>query len=363
MVHACDTGTAVSLPLHRRAGDGPRLRLSAEDNRRIAPLLEEIAREFACIEDVELIRRARPLAMSLPSHVVAFLDDFRLTEASALCVISGLEVDAARLGATPTHWRLRPSDSPSFVQEIFFLLCAAVLGDVFGWATQQDGRLMHDVLPIAGDEWVEIGSNSLQHLSWHTEDAFHPCRGDYVALMCLKNPDAVATLMCDAADVDWNVVDVEALFEPDFTQMPDNSHQPRIADGPVGDATVERLRARSFLLIQSWNEHPVKRPVLFGDQTAPYLALDPYHMKTEGWPDRSQRAFDGLCAQIQLAMKRVRLQPGDIAFIDNYRAVHGRESFSARYDGTDRWLKRLNITRNLRGSRAWRSNPDDRVIY
>ena len=62
-------------------------------------------------------------------------------------------------------------------------------------------------------------------------------------------------------------------------------------------------------------------------------------------------------------MKDVRLQPGDIAFIDNYRAVHGRESFRARYDGTDRWLKRLNITRNLRGSRAWRPAADHRIIY
>ena len=53
-------------------------------------------------------------------------------------------------------------------------------------------------------------------------------------------------------------------------------------------------------------------------------------------------------------MKDVRLQPGDVAFIDSYRAAHGRKSFRARYDGTDRWLKQLNITRNLRGSRAWR---------
>jgi len=28
-------------------------------------------------------------------------------------------------------------------------------------------------------------------------------------------------------------------------------------------------------------------------------------------------------------MKDVRLQPGDVAFIDNYRAAHGRKSFRA----------------------------------
>jgi hypothetical protein len=58
-----------------------------------------------------------------------------------------------------------------------------------------------------------------------------------------------------------------------------------------------------------------------------------------------------------------RAIPGYVAFIDNYRAAHGRKSFRARYDGTDRWLKQLNITRNLRGSRAWRPAAGNRIIY
>jgi Fe(II)/alpha-ketoglutarate-dependent arginine beta-hydroxylase len=340
-----------------------RLTLSAGDNRALAPLLTGLAGEVDTIENPGLMRRAPRLAGALPPHLAQFLEDFRLCEPAALCLLSGLDISAERLGPTPRHWRDSQYGSPALPQEIFFLLCASVLGDAFGWATQQDGRIMHDVLPIKGHEFIEIGSNSLQHLSWHTEDAFHPCRGDYVALMCLKNPDAVATVICDAADIDWSAVDVEALFEAEFTQLPDNSHQPENAAESTGDPTIDRLRARSFRLIQSWNDHPVKRPVLFGDRHDPYMALDPYHMKTDGWPPRSLRAFQGLCDQIEANMKDVRLRPGDIAFIDNYRAVHGRKSFRARYDGTDRWLKRLNITRNLRGSRAWRPAPDSRVIY
>jgi Fe(II)/alpha-ketoglutarate-dependent arginine beta-hydroxylase len=338
------------------------LMLTPEDNAALTPLLADLAKAHGCIEDRELLRQAPTLARLLPLHLQEFLADYRLREPSALCLVSGLDVDAERLGATPPHWRDSQFDSPALPQEVFFLLCASVLGDVFGWGTQQDGRIMHDVLPIAGHEHDEIGSNSLQHLSWHTEDAFHPCRGDYVALMCLKNPDAVGTVVCDAGDLDWSVLDVDALFEASFTQMPDNSHRPE-ASRPTGDATVDLLRARSFALIQAWNDEPVRRPVLSGGRLAPYLALDPYHMKTDGWSDRATRAFQGLCDQIEAHLRPVRLRPGDCAFIDNFRAVHGRESFRARYDGSDRWLKRLNITRNLRGSRAWRSAPDDRVIY
>ncbi|GAA1510170.1 clavaminate synthase family protein [Sphaerisporangium rubeum] len=340
-----------------------RLVLTAEDNAAIFPMLTELADAYDTIEDPRLIRLAPVLARSLPAHLLEFLEEFRLTEPSALCMISGLRVEEDRLGPTPSHWRDSQFGSPAFEQEVFFLLCASALGDVFGWATQQDGRIMHDVLPIKGHEHYEIGSNSLQHLSWHTEDAFHPCRGDYVSLMCLKNPDAVETTVSCSPDLDWSALDVDALFEPEFTQMPDNSHLPENAAESTGDPTLDRLRARSFRLIQSWNEHPEKRPVLFGDRNDPYMALDPYHMSTDGWPRRHLDAFRALCAEIEDKMRGISLCPGDIVFVDNFRAVHGRKSFTARYDGTDRWLKRLNITRNLRGSRAWRPAPDNRVIY
>jgi Fe(II)/alpha-ketoglutarate-dependent arginine beta-hydroxylase len=339
------------------------LALTPEDNAALSPALAELAKSCDTIEDPDLIRRAPVLVEALPAHVLEFLEEFRIREPSALCLISGLEVDEVKLGPTPSHWRNSQYDSPALTREIFFLLCASLLGDVFGWATQQDGRIMHDVLPIKGHEHYEIGSNSLQHLSWHTEDAFHPCRGDYVALMCLKNPDRVETVVCTSPDIDWGNVDVEALFEPEFTIMPDNSHQPGDTAASTGDPAIDMLRARSFALIQSWNEHPPKRPLLSGDPRDPYLALDPYHMSTEGWPTRSQRAFKQLCTEIEAHLKPVSLRPGDCLFIDNFRAVHGRKSFRPRYDGSDRWLKRLNITRNLRGSRAWRRTADSRIIY
>ena len=53
---------------------------------------------------------------------------------------------------------------------------------------------------------------------------------------------------------------------------------------------------------------------------------------------------------------------GEICFVDNRKAVHGRRSFKARYDGYDRWFKRMNITRDLRKSRASRTDAASRII-
>jgi hypothetical protein len=43
--------------------------------------------------------------------------------------------------------------------------------------------------------------------------------------------------------------------------------------------------------------------------------------------------------------------------------VHGRKPFRARFDGTDRWLRRLNVAVDLRKSRKFRLTADSRVIY
>jgi alpha-ketoglutarate-dependent taurine dioxygenase len=68
-------------------------------------------------------------------------------------------------------------------------------------------------------------------------------------------------------------------------------------------------------------------------------------------------------AALDAAVVRVVLRPGEVLFVDNYRAVHGRQGFKPRFDGTGRWLKGLNIVRDLRKSRALRRGVEGRVIH
>ena len=48
--------------------------------------------------------------------------------------------------------------------------------------------------------------------------------------------------------------------------------------------------------------------------------------------------------------------------MDNYRAIHGRYAFQPRYDGTDRWLKKMMLTRDVRKSRVLRRDPEVSVL-
>jgi alpha-ketoglutarate-dependent taurine dioxygenase len=76
----------------------------------------------------------------------------------------------------------------------------------------------------------------------------------------------------------------------------------------------------------------------------------------------SERALRNIIAEIDRKIERVILEPGDILFIDNFRVVHGRDAFKAEYNGRGRWLKRVNITRDLRKSRVARASRQSRII-
>lgn len=338
--------------------------LSAEEIATILPVVDELCAEYRSIEDQQLISMAPLYAHELPRRLRMFLEQYRVEEPAAVCVVSGFPVTDA-IGPTPEHWNMIGDASPTLRQEIFFLLCAVLLGDVFAWATQQDGRIMHNVLPIKAHQSEQLGTGSEMLLWWHTEDTFSPFKGDYVALMCLRNPDQVGTTVCDAEWIDWSIMDIALLFEPEYPIRPDDSHLPKIGvgDRQKSDPVTERLLAESCRRIIDQYENPRKKPVLYGGRDRPYMSLDPYYMLPSQMTPEARTAFDAFTKAIDAALTRIVLRPGDIAFIDNFRAVHGREPFTARYDGTDRWLKRLNISRNLRTSRAARRSSSDRVVY
>lgn len=277
-------------------------------------------------------------------------------------IIRGFQVDDTRIGPTPCHWKDRPKASPTLAADICFFLCSSLLGDPVGWATQQAGRIMHDIMPIAGHEREQLGSGSEDPLSWHTEDAFHPLRADYLGLMCLRNPDRVPTTFASVQDLELPAEVTAVLREPRFPIRPDRSHLP-VNLGNAGEIPLSReIIQRSYGWITRLDEQPDRVSVLFGDSRSPYLRIDPYFM--DGTADsEAATALNAIRAEIDRVLTAYPLSPGEIVLVDNYRVVHGRVPFKARFDGTDRWLKRLNIVRDLRKSRDRRLAAGERVIF
>jgi Fe(II)/alpha-ketoglutarate-dependent arginine beta-hydroxylase len=189
MTHApAATGRASGQnPHHHHVID-----LSEHDARAAHELAASCARDFKAADDPRFLDTAPVIAHDLPLAVRRHLNAARRDERTHATMIRGNVVDQAGLGATPGHWSAADTE-PSQVYGCLLVLYSALLGDVIGWATQQDGRLVTDVLPSRGYEQSLVSASSELELAWHTEDAFSPHRADWVGLFALRNGTEVPT--------------------------------------------------------------------------------------------------------------------------------------------------------------------------
>lgn len=300
-------------------------------------------------------------AQRFPEALRAALLDFRNEEPAAALIVRGFDVADFAIGPTPPSWRDSAQQGSTDRQVGYFACVASLVGELIGWATKQDGRLVHDIVPVAGDEDQQLGSGSSMALTWHTEDGFHPLRADYLGLFCLKNPDLVGTTFAtlEADDLPFSVTSV--LRQERFEVLPDGSHFQAVSESVralLGDELLARGRER----LQRLLDQPPPRAILFGNPDAPYLCLDQHFARPVQGDHEAAEAFEVAVDHVTSRLTPLVLEPGDVCFIDNYRAVHGRESFTARFDGTDRWFKRVNIARDLRPSRGVRASASSRII-
>nr|WP_225311050.1 guanitoxin biosynthesis L-enduracididine beta-hydroxylase GntD [Microbispora cellulosiformans] len=307
-----------------------------------------------------LLDGAATYAHRLPERLVGELLSLRLFERSPALVVRGLPVSDDEIGPTPLDWReqARPATVPArTAHEVYLVLVASLLGDVFGWSSLQNGKLVHDVVPMPTEEREQSGHGTVL-LEWHTEDGFHPLRCDYLLLLGMRNHDAVPTTVAGVDEVRIDPAQREVLAQPRFLIRPDNEHLNRLRARAEG-ATAMGMGMHS---IQRMQDEPEPSAVLFGHPDAPYLRIDPVFMSALPGDREAEEALAALVGSLEANLCGVALGPGDLLIVDNYRAVHGRSAFRARYDGTDRWLKKVLVTRDLRKSRAHRSAPHERVL-
>lgn len=335
------------------------LTLSSADAATVDRMLDELVERYGRADEPSFVAEARSHAHELPPSLRQAVADVRDRERSDVLLISLRSLAEADAGPTPRHWRdVDPVRNVVAERHAFLLvLIASAFGDVFGWKTQQDGRLVHDILPIQGLEHEPVGASSVTELAWHTEDAFHPQRADYLGLSCIRNPTATSTTIATLDQEQLPPKTVEVLWEERFVIRPDLSHLPSHNSGEA-----ERADSHTFDRIMEMLTRPKPIPVLFGAAEQPYLCIDPDYMEPLEGDAEAHAALQAAIALISEGMVDLALRAGEMAFIDNYRVVHGRRPFRPAYDGTDRWLKRISVTRDLRRSRALRDGISSRII-
>ncbi|MEW2290152.1 guanitoxin biosynthesis L-enduracididine beta-hydroxylase GntD [Streptomyces sp. NPDC047841] len=294
-------------------------------------------------------------AEELPRGLRTFLVEFRRTEPAASCLIHGFPVDDAEIGPTPANWELAGESKTTRDQEILLGLCGLVLGEPFTWATLQAGSLVQNILPIQGDERRQSGHGSETLLEFHTEDGFHPRRCDYLMLLGMRNHDRVPTILSSVRDIRLDDRDREILSQRRFHIVPDDEHVRQLAERAPDHPA---LREAQLML-----ERPEPVAILFGHRLNPYLRIDLPFTRCADGDTEARRAVRNLMSELERVQQDVPIGPGSLLVVDNHLAVHGRRPFQVRYDGTDRWLKKLTVSRNLRPGYSDRDADDHRVLF
>lgn len=323
------------------------LTLTDREVLRVSAVARGLTKSIISTDDPALYERLALNAHRLPRRIREFLLRFRLDERAGMALIRDLPLDSGSVGPTPSLWRDKEAIRRTLEYEVVLLLCGSLIGDPFAWATQQGGALVNDVIPVSGYEHSQVGASSLTALKWHTEDAFHPFRADWIALACVRNPDNVGTNLAHVDDALPFVRNPEELFQPCVFIHPDEAHMPGFKQ-PV--RPVVNVETAADMYPQYRNRGCVAS-VLSGSPHAPELCVDPSYMEILNPGSPAAHAIDELCAGLDQVQRPVVLCSGDALFIDNRRVVHGRAPFRARYDRSDRWLKRINVMRDIRRAR------------
>jgi Fe(II)/alpha-ketoglutarate-dependent arginine beta-hydroxylase len=344
-----------------RAG-APRFHLTKPESAAIAGLTEALLDEQPGTSLEFRLERIAVCAHEMPERLSSALEEFRVTgRPYGGFIISGLPVDESRVGPTPTAYTDDPEGREVDKAAAMLLMIGSLLGDPFSYLTQQRGRMVLDVFPVRGHEESQLGSSSTTILEWHNEDAFHPHRADWIMLICLRNPDGVATTFAPFQDLQLAPETREVLFEERFIIRPDESHTAEFNAATTGYEDDGRV-AEAFTRIHQMNSDPQRVPILSGDRRAPFVRIDPAFMERELADAPAERALAEVIQEFDASLDDVVLDAGELLIIDNMRAVHGRRPFDARYDGTDRWLRRINVTADLRKSADRRFGPHGRAV-
>jgi L-asparagine oxygenase len=311
--------------------------LSPQDAERLWGFADHLRRSYGSPDHPSLGARAPLILRDVPDDLALFLRAFHRNEPAGAAVIRGLGIDDASLGPTPPRYDPPQPAQASVTLDFYLALVAHCLGEPFSWANLQGGRLVHNVLPVPGSEIDKSGTSSLSTLELHTEDAAHPARADYLILLSCRNDDKVPTVYASLSQANLAPEQVEVLAQPRFTMTSEPDHV----------AALGQSR---------------RTAVLFGHPANPYLAYDGFYLSAEATDPTAQHALSHLATHLEASATDVLLGPGDLVILDNFKAVHGRRPFQPRYDGRDRWLKRIHITRDLRRSQQWRRSPGSPVI-
>jgi L-asparagine oxygenase len=316
------------------------LRPTASESASIRGLLDELISDPDLHAPEAFLEQAHLAAQALPARIRESFYRFKRDEDHAVLLVRGNPVLRDGAGPTPQDF---PETRPGYRlndAQMLHGLYGSLLGEAVGFTSQRNGSIYNNIVPSPGLRQVaNSSSGSAFDFGFHVEDAFHPARADYVGLLCLRNDEGAATTVACVDGLALADDERDVLFEPRF----------RIAHNPIHADTTDLVEEDG-------------QAVFFGDRERPYVRINAATLRLDDHGGLERRALAKLLAHFEQQRLALTLESRDCLYIDNYRCVHARDAYRAKFGPEARWLSRVVFTNDLRKSRSLRASVQARAI-
>src|SRR3990167_1641329 len=274
-------------------------------------------------DDETVIRECALDAANLPLEVREVLYDFKTKGNRQGCLLfENLSVESSK------YW---------------LATYGSLLGEPYSYVQEGNGLLYHDVTPYKAYERELSSKSSKMNLDFHTELVFHHFIPDYLLLFCIRG--------CRDQEAKTYISSITHSLSEVSNDLRRLLEQPLFRTGiDVSFGNTNTIKGNGKVV-----------PILYGDPKNPFLNFDPDMM--EPTTEQARQAIHELRALLWKNKSTYVLQPGQLLIVDNKRAVHGRSSFTAYYDGQDRFLQRLFITKDLSRAQEIFSKRERIITY
>jgi L-asparagine oxygenase len=307
--------------------------LTESEQSQLAATADELTRTPPhLVDESSWVSACRTLSSRLPGRLRERLREFQYdSKEDGVLLLRNLPVGTGSLPSTPMVAESVEKTASTGASAI--ALISMQLGEIIAYRNEKAGAIIQNVVPVPGreDQQSNAGSAALQ---MHVENAFHPRRPDYVALLCVRSDHE--------HEAGLRVASIRRALGKLSDQTRQVLGEARFAtDPPPSFGTPGAADAAS------------RHAVLDGDPDDPDVRID--FNSSRPLDDGAAAAVDELRDLFETVIETIWLAPGHLAVLDNRIALHGRTCFKPRYDGRDRWLHRTFIEVDNRASRAVRA--------
>jgi len=198
------------------------------------------------------------------------------------------------------------------------------LGYPISFAQEQGGALIQNIIPVHKTEYEQISTSSKVQLALHTETAFHPYKPDHVMLLCLRGDPTAVTTYANVEDIVSQLSNeiLQYLQDPAYTTSVDKSF--KLPGKKYRQTTLQILKKIGSEYNMTYDEDLMKPTNILASM-----------------------AIDKFAEAVSKCVQEIVLETGDLLVIDNNKTIHGRKPFQPKYDGTDRWVQRMLVRKQL----------------